>query len=106
FPEDLKIGYTPQQYDWAKTNEANIWNYFVENDLLFSDDARLQERFIAPGPFSKFYTQIDNESSPQIAIFTGWQICKSFYAKHPKTPLQDFMKMSAEEIFNKAGYKP
>ncbi|MDO5616350.1 MAG: gliding motility protein GldB [Cruoricaptor ignavus] len=106
FPENLKIGYTPQQYDWAKTNEANIWNYFVENDLLFSDDARLQERFIAPGPFSKFYTQIDNESSPQIAIFIGWQICKSFYVKHSKTPLQDFMKMSAEEIFNKAGYKP
>ncbi len=106
FPDYLKMNYSPQQYDWAKNNEANIWNYFVENSLVFSDDARLQERFIAPGPFSKFYTQIDNESSPQIGIFTGWQICKSFYKNHSEIKLQDFLKMNATEIFNQSEYKP
>ncbi len=105
-PDALKINYTPEQYDWAIANEANIWNYFVENDVLFSDDARLIERFINPAPFSKFYTEIDNESSPQIGIFTGWQICKKFYQEKPETKLADFLKMNAQEIFNQSNYKP
>lgn len=105
-PDHLKIGYTQKQYEWAKGNEANIWNYFVENNLVFSDDMKLGERFLSPGPFSKFYTEIDNESSPQIGIFTGWQICRAFYAKHPDIPLTNFLKMDATEIFNQSGYKP
>lgn len=104
-PDDLKINYTPQQYDWAIANEENIWNYFIENDLIFSDESRLQERFIAPGPFSKFYTAIDNESSPQIGIFIGWQICKAYFEKNPKTPLMDFLALDSETIFNNSGYK-
>ncbi|WBV61462.1 gliding motility protein GldB [Chryseobacterium camelliae] len=106
FPDYLKMNYTAKQYDWAVANEANIWNYFVENNLIFSDDPRLVERFISPGPFSKFYTEIDNESSPQIGIFTGWQICKSYIKQNPETKLLDFLKLDAQTIFNKAGYKP
>lgn len=106
FPDYLKMNYTKKQYDWAVTNEANIWNYFVESNLIFSDDPRLVERFISPGPFSKFYTEIDNESSPQIGIFTGWQVCKSYLKQNPETKLLDFLKMDAQTIFNKSGYKP
>ncbi|WHF52958.1 gliding motility protein GldB [Chryseobacterium gotjawalense] len=102
----LKMNYTPEQYEWAKANEANIWNYFVENNLVFSDDQRLRERFINPAPFSKFYTEIDNESAPQIGIFTGWQICRKFYQEKPETKLVDFLKMNAQEIFNQSNYKP
>lgn len=105
-PDALKMNYTPEQYEWAKANEANIWNYFVESNLVFSDDQRLSERFINPAPFSKFYTEIDNESSPQIGIFTGWQICKKFYLEKPETKLADFLKMNAQEIFNQSNYKP
>ncbi|MGA9212046.1 gliding motility protein GldB [Kaistella sp.] len=105
-PDALKMNYTPEQYEWAKANEANVWNYFVENNLVFSDDQRLAERFINPAPFSKFYTEIDNESSPQIGIFTGWQICRKFYQEKPETKLVDFLKMNAQEIFNQSNYKP
>ena len=105
-PDALKMNYTPEQYEWAKANEANVWNFFVENNLVFSDDQRLNERFINPAPFSKFYTEIDNESSPQIGIFSGWQICKKFYQEKPETKLADFLKMSAQEIFNQSNYKP
>jgi hypothetical protein len=105
-PDYLKMNYTKNQYDWAVGNEGNIWNYFVESNLLFGDDHRLEERFISPGPFSKFYTDIDNESSPQIGIFTGWQICKKYLAGKPETKLTDFLKMDGTEIFNQSGYKP
>lgn len=106
FPEYLKLNYTEKQLIWAQENEVNIWNYFVENNIIFSDDMRLAERFIKPGPFSKFYTEIDNESSPQIGIFMGGQICKKFFQEKPEAKLQDFLKLSAQEIFNQSNYKP
>ncbi|MBL1219962.1 gliding motility protein GldB [Chryseobacterium sp. L7] len=105
-PDYLKMNYTKKQYDWAVANEANIWNYFVESNLIFGDDPRLVERFISPGPFSKFYTEIDNESSPMIGIFTGWQICKAYFKQKPETKLVDFLKLDATKIFNEAVYKP
>ncbi|MEY8759665.1 gliding motility protein GldB [Chryseobacterium tongliaoense] len=105
-PDYLKMNYTKQQYDWAVSNEGNVWNYLVENDLIFGSDSRLLERFITPGPFSKFYTEIDNESSPQIGVFTGWQICKSYLKQKPETKLVDFLKLDATAIFNQSGYKP
>lgn len=105
-PDYLKINYTQKQYEWAVANEVNIWNYLVEQNLLYSDDSRLVDRFIAPGPFSKFYTEIDNESTPQIGIFTGWQICKKYFQVNPDTPLQKFLDTNAQEIFTQAKYKP
>ncbi|MBF8456950.1 gliding motility protein GldB [Kaistella sp. G5-32] len=106
FPDYLKMDYTQKQYEWAKENEVNIWNFFVENNLVFSDDIRLNDRFIKPGPFSKFYTEIDNESSPQVGIYIGWQICKKFFKEKPEAKLTDFLKLSAQEIFNQSHYKP
>lgn len=106
YPDYLKINYTNDQYEWALANETNIWNYFVENDLIFSDDGQLVERFIKPGPFSKFYTEIDNQSSPKAGVFTGWRIARKFYQQKPETKLQDFLQMNAQEIFNQSNYKP
>ncbi|MEG0760462.1 gliding motility protein GldB [Chryseobacterium sp.] len=105
-PDYLKINYTKEQYDWAVANEANVYNYFVESNLIFGDDHRLAERFINPGPFSKFYTEIDNESSPMIGVFTGWQISKAYFKKNADAKLTDFIKKDATEIFNEAAYKP
>ena len=106
FPDYLKMNYSQKQYEWAKENEVNIWNYFVENNLVFSDDIQLRERFINPGPFSKFYTEIDNESSPRVGIFAGWQISRKFFQEKPETKLADFLKMNAQDIFNQSNYKP
>jgi len=105
-PDHLKMNISEKQMAWNKANEQNIWDYFVENDYLFSADPRLSERFIAPGPFSKFYTEADKESSPQVGIFTGWQICRNFFDKNKETSLQEFLNMSAGDIFNQSAYKP
>lgn len=103
--EYLKMNYTKEQYEWAITYEKDIWNYFIENNLLFSEDEQLYERFITVAPFSKFYTEIDRESSPQIGIFTGWQLCRSYFKNNPNINLLDFIKKDTEVIFNGSLYK-
>ena len=104
--DQYKMSYTKDQQSWAISNEENIYNYFVENDLMFSDDNKLDERFLAKAPFSKFYTEVDQKSSPRVGAFIGWQICRQYLKNNPEVTLQKFLHLPATEIFNKSNYKP
>ena len=100
-----KMGYSEQQIIWCQENESYMWRYFLENEMLYSDDQKLIPRFVNPAPFSKFYLEIDNESPGQVGAWIGWQMVRSF-AKNNNVPLSDLLKMNAKEIFEKSKYKP
>lgn len=100
-----KIGYTPEQIVWCQENETYIWRYFMEKEMLFSDEQRLTSRFIDPAPFSKFYLEIDNDSPGQVGSWIGWQIVRSFMENND-VKLDQLLKMDAKEIFEKSKYKP
>lgn len=100
-----KIGYTPEQITWSQENESYIWRYFIEEDLLFSTDAKLENRFVNMAPFSKFYLEIDNESPGRIGQWIGWQIVRSFMENN-EVSLQEMLKMDAKQIFERSKYKP
>ncbi|MFV5698572.1 gliding motility lipoprotein GldB [Flavobacterium sp. ZT3R17] len=100
-----KMGYTPEQIKWCEENESYMWRYFIEKEMLYSDDQKLIPRFINPAPFSKFYLEIDNESPGQVGAWIGWQIVRS-YMKNNEVPIADLLKTDAKEIFMKSKYKP
>ena len=100
-----KIGYTSDQIKWCQENESYIWRYFLEKEMLYDTDPKLNNRFINPAPFSKFYLEIDNESPGRIGTWIGWQIVRSFMENNEVT-LPELLKMNAKEIFVKSKYKP
>ncbi len=104
--DEVKIGYSEKQLNWAMENEEYIWKYFVRNELLFKTDDNLIDRFISPAPFSKFYLEIDNESPGKIGQWIGWQILRSFRKKNPFLSITEILKLSSEELFKEANYKP
>ncbi|MEA1786759.1 gliding motility lipoprotein GldB [Arenibacter sp. GZD96] len=101
-----KIGYTDDQLGWAEANEAQIWRYFVERELLYSTDTKLSARFLDPAPFSKFQLAFDNESPGRIGRYMGWQIVRAFMAQNNTLSLTQMLSLPATEIFEKANYKP
>ena len=101
-----KIGYTPEELNWAKANEAQVWSYLVDGELLFSTDNTLPARFITPAPFSKFYLEIDNESPGRIGQFIGWQIIRAFMEQNKEADIFEMMHKSSQEIFDNTKYKP
>lgn len=104
--EATRIGYTNQQLDWAMANESYIWRYFVERELLFSTDTKLNGRFITPAPFSKFYLEdIDAESPGRLGQYIGWQIVRA-YMDQNEVPFQEMLNKTPEEIFNNSKFKP
>lgn len=100
-----KMGYTPEQIKWCEENESYMWRYFIENEVLYSDDPKLNTRFIAPAPFSKFFLEIDNDSPGRVGAWIGWQMVRS-YMKNNKATLSELLKTNAKEIFEKSKYKP
>lgn len=100
-----KMGYTAEQILWCQENESYIWRYFIEREMLYSDEQKLTSRFIDPAPFSKFYLEIDNESPGQVGAWIGWQIVRSYMENNDVT-IGELMKTNAKEIFEKSKYKP
>ncbi|MEZ4858594.1 MAG: gliding motility lipoprotein GldB [Flavobacteriaceae bacterium] len=100
-----KMGYTNEEMQWANNNEVEVWRYFIENELLYSNDVKLGSRFIAPAPFSKFNLEIDNESPGMIGRYIGWKIVQSFMQKN-NVSLEQLMTKRAEDLFNESKYKP
>lgn len=101
-----KIGYSEAELNWARTNESEIWRYFVDGELLFSTDVSLPSRFIAPAPFSKFYLEIDNESPGRTGQYLGWQIVRAYMKQNKEIDLFKMMQTSPQEIFDNTKYKP
>lgn len=104
-PNHIKIGYSKEKLDWALLNEEQVWRYFIEKDLLYSTDTKLNKRFLDTAPFSKFYLSEDNKSPGRIGEWIGWQIVRSFMQKNDVS-LQSLLSMDEGEIFTKSNYKP
>ncbi|GAA3728740.1 MULTISPECIES: gliding motility lipoprotein GldB [Flavobacterium] len=101
-----KMGYTPEQIKWCEENEAYMWRYFIENEMLYSDDPKLKARFIAPAPFSKFFLEIDNDSPGRVGAWIGWQMVRSYMKNNSNVSLAELFKIEPKEIFEKSKYKP
>lgn len=105
--DSLKIGYTEAELEWCKIHEYAIWNYFIESDYLFSSDKELEKRFLDVGPFSKFYSDIQQDSPGRVGAWIGWQILRKYHQEKPEVSLKEILlETDAREIFKTSGYKP
>jgi hypothetical protein len=99
----MLIGYTDKQWEGSLERQTVIWDLFVQNNYLQTTDYNITKNFIGEGP----KTQELGEASPgNIGSFAGWQIVNKYMDKFPETKLTILMQMDAEEIFQKAKYKP
>lgn len=101
--EYLIIGYTKMQLERSYSSEAQIWELFLQNNMLQSIDDNLIKNYIGDSP----KTQELGEGSPgNIGSFVGWQIVKKYMKDHSSLGLKDLMAKPADEIFREAKYKP
>ncbi len=103
--DHLKMGISQSKLNWAKENESKVWGYFIENEILFNPDIDLEKRFIDDAPFSKFYLEIDNDSTEKIGRFIGWNIVRSFM-KNNNMSLEKMLQLDPKDIYYNSKYKP
>lgn len=101
--DTLKLGYTSSQLKGAEKNEGLIWNYFLENNLLYETDMFRLRSFTNDAPSTLEF----GEGSPGfISLFIGRQIINAYIKKHPDTALENLLSLDGKKILSGAGYKP
>lgn len=104
-PLNVILGYTQEELNWVEANESFVWRYFMEKNILYSTDKNLLPRFMYPGPFSKFYLDIDSQSVDRVGQYVGFQIVFAFM-EHNKVSLPQVMEMDSKILFESSKYKP
>jgi len=100
----IKIGYTPEQYNWIVKNEVHVWEAIIDNRMLFSTDGKLIRTFMADGPFT---AEFSKDSPPRLGEWLGWQIVKKYYANQSESTLQQVMtEQDVQKILRLSDYKP
>jgi hypothetical protein len=98
-----KFRFTKKQMDWVEENEASIWQYFVEEDLLFSNNESEFRSFINYAPFAK---GMPKESPGRVAYFIGYKMV-SDYMQNNEIDTEELMFLTNSRQFLKLSkYKP
>lgn len=99
--------FRPNKLRFVEEHEAQMWAYFIEQELLFKRDQRLLRRFIVPAPFSKFRTKLDAKTPGRIGHWYGYLLVKEYMEERPGTSLPQLLQgTSARDILRLSGYQP
>lgn len=71
------LGLTPDQWQWLKDNEAQIWKKLIADNLLYSSDPAVARRLTAPGPSTSL---LHPDAPPRAGVYIGWRIVEDYMA--------------------------
>lgn len=100
--DTLKLRYTQQQLAWMEANEANVWAYLIQNDLLFEKDYTRFNNLIDEAPKTNAF----RDSAPRTAQYIGLQIVKQYVKKSGCTLTELLAETDSRKILNTSNYHP
>ncbi len=84
--DTILFGFTADQMKFCRNNESQMWQYLIENDLLFSTDQFTIRKLTGEAPFTSYFT---NESPGRAAVWLGFRIVESYMMKNRDISLGD-----------------
>jgi len=102
-PDSIRTGYTQAQLDGSNHNEAGIWGFFVQNNLLYESNPDQTKDYMNDGP----NTPALGDAAPgMIGQFVGTKIVLKWMESRPQITPEQLMVTPAKKIFEEAKYKP
>ncbi len=103
-PDEIIFGYTPLQMKFCRNNEAQMWQYLIENNLLFKTDQFEIRKLMGEAPFTSYFT---NESPGRAAVWLGFRIVESYMKRNSQVSLNELMdNTDIQVMLEKAKYNP
>jgi len=104
-PDSIRLAYTQKQMDWCQNNEAEVYNFFIKENLFYSKDWERVLRYVNEGPNS---TGMPGQSPGNIGSWLGLQIVKAYMKQHPEMTLQQLLALNIEpqQFLEQSRYKP
>jgi hypothetical protein len=98
------FGFTADQMKFCRNNESQMWDYLIENDLLFKTDQFIIRKLTGEAPFTSYFTR---ESPGRASVWLGFRIVESYMMKNKGISLSDMMNDNDVQILlAKAKYRP
>ncbi len=103
-PDSVKLEITPQQVQWLKDNELEMWAHFLKEELLYSSNWQDIRKLVEYSPNSP---GMPPEAPGRTANWAGWQIVRAYMKQHPETSLPQLFKLKdAQAFLEESKYKP
>lgn len=103
-PDWLIFGFTPDQLNFCRDQESQMWDYLVEHNFLFSTDRLIIRKLTGEAPFTSFFT---NESPGRAAVWLGFRIVESYMMNTRGVTMEELMmNTDIQGILNGAKYAP
>ena len=100
---EVLLSQTPENTKWLQNKEADIWRYYIENELLYKSDYLDYNKFIGDGPFTSV---LGDDSAARTGIYLGYQIVSAYMKKNDDSFLELMNNINAQQILQQSGYKP
>jgi hypothetical protein len=103
-PDTLISGFTQAQEEWIHDNEGKVWALLIDDELLYSTDTFIINKFIQDGPFT---SGLSEKSPAMLGRWIGWHIIRSYMNDHSGITMQELFKMAdSQDLLSKSHYKP
>jgi len=99
----LLQGYSDASLRWLESNEAEIWTYFIKNDLLYSTNRTEFTKFVNDGPTTPGMPQ---GAPGNVGSWVGYKIVAKMAGQKKVSLLQLIENEQAQDILTKSKYKP
>ena len=99
----LKIGYNKKDIEWCGDNEAQVWGFFIKNEVLYKNEIKELKKYIGAAPNT---AGMPVESPGNIGSWVGWQIVRKYMEQKPETTFEQLLLLDPQQILNESKYKP
>ena len=109
--DSVLFGFTQNQVNWCTNNEASLYNFFIQQNLLFNKEEMRIVSYVNDGPFAKGIGSPTDPGKPtpgNVGSWLGYKIVSSYMAQYPKTTLKELISQhsDAARFLDSAKYKP
>jgi len=103
-PDSTIFGFTPDQMKFCQESEPVMWQYLIENNLLFTTDQFTIRKLTGEAPFTSYFSK---ESPGKAAVWLGFRIVEAYMINNQSVKLEDMIRNTdVQEILGKAKYSP
>jgi hypothetical protein len=104
YDENMLFGFTTAQMSFCRKNESQMWQYLVENNLLFKTEQLTKRKLTGEAPFTIYFSK---ESPGRAAVWIGFRIIESYMKNNRSVTLEEIMKdKNVQAILEGARYSP
>lgn len=88
---------------WCENNELEMWNFFVEQELIYETDLNVYGKYLRPAPNSP---GMPADAPGKTAAFIGYKIVESYMNRNTGLSMTDLAQMPNLKLYEASRYKP